>query len=192
MADARYDYYTDGENAGNGFSSVRWIAETFTVGETFVIKSVKLKLLRDAVLAPGTITVSIKNTAANEPIGDDLIYGTTNGNTLTDDAAGEWRTITFNTQKEISAGTTLSIVVRSSGAGAYPAKWRTNNDSDYSGRYCYSDDSGDSWTVYHDTPNATDFMFECWGEADFVLASAEKVTVRRLVVFASDKVCYET
>lgn len=193
MATIKYDYYTTGEIGQVDTGNVRWAAQTFTVTETFVIQSIKLKLRRSAA-APGTVTVSLRNTAANKPTGVDLIYGTTDGNTLTDDAAGEWRTITFNTQRELPAGSVFAIVLRCAGASVapYPLAWRSNNDSDYpGGRYCYSADSGVSWTLYHDTPNATDFMFECWGDGDLVLAPTSGTTIRRLVVFASNKAYYE-
>lgn len=191
---ARYDYYNTGDvGAGGDFNNTRWTAQTFTVAETFVIQSVKLKLYRTAS-DPGIITVSIRNTAANKPIGDDLIYGTTDGDTLTVDTDGEWRTITFNTQRELPIGTTFAIVIRCTGTDTtpYPVKWRVNVDSDYEGgRYNYSADSGVTWTLYHDTPDASDFMFECWGDADLVLAPTSGTTVRRLVVFASNKAYYE-
>jgi len=190
----RYDYYNTGDTGSNGFDDERWGANTFTVSEAFVIESVKLKLLRSATQAPGTITVSIRATSAGVPTGADLISGTTDGDSLTTDAGGEWREITFSAQRSLSAGTQYAIVVRCSApevGGDYPLKWRVDGAAPaYSdGNYCWSTDSGANWSLLG---SDADHMFECWGSGDLVLAAAEKTTVKRLVVFASNKAYYET
>jgi len=190
----RYDYYNTGDTGANGLDDERWIANTFTVSEAFVIESVKLKLARSVAQAPGTITVSIRATSAGVPSGNDLVSGTTDGDTLTTDAEGEWREITFTAQRSLSAGVQCAIVIRCAApevGGDYPLKWRADTTAPAyaDGNYCYSNNSGATWTLVG-TDN--DGMFECWGSGDLVLASAEKTTVKRLVVFASNKVYFET
>lgn len=186
-----YDKHNTGDISYSSFNDTRWNAQTFTVDETFVISSVKLLLYRDSVVAPGTITVSIRATSANVPTASDLIFGTTNGDTLTTDTGGEWREITFTTQRSLLAGVKYAIVIRCTQTGndPYPANMRNSGDDYAGGSRCYSEDSGSSWTEW----TAQDELFECWGAGDTILAPLDKgVTIRRLVCFASNKAYYET
>lgn len=158
MADL-FEYYIAGDGTAYYFFGSRWGAQTFTPSTAHTITSVKIKLYRDGL--PGTITVSIRATdGSGHPTGEDLCSGTTNGDTLTTDFAGEWREITLGAGYNLSPDVKYAIVVRapSGNLGA----WRFDiSSSTYTGG-CYesSDDSGESWT-----PVVTsDFMFEEWGD----------------------------
>ena len=158
-----YEYYNSGDDGYADVYDIAWKAQTFTPAIAHKITSVKLKLYR--VGNPGTVTVSIKATSNGHPTGEDLCSGTTNGNTLTTDLAGEWREITLGNGYDLSAAVKYAIVVR-----VLLGDWEENHihwlidgsDPTYAGG-CFeaSVDSGSNWISYP----AYDLMFEEWGEA---------------------------
>lgn len=153
----KYEYYNTGDSGSEGVWGVHWKAQIFTVGATgHTVTSVKLKMFR--IGSPGTLTVSIRATTDGKPSGNNLTSGTINGNTFTDSSQGLWYEITL-TEYTLSANTQYAIVVRAlTGDVNNYVAWR--DDGGYAnGDYCYSDDSGGSWTssAFHD------FMFEVWG-----------------------------
>jgi len=159
-SDTLYEYYDTGDNLANLMFTTYWNAQTFTIGtvgddENHDITSVKLLLYRKAT--PGTITVSIRAVdGAGKPTGADLTSGTTNGDSLTTDTAGEWREISL-TSYELEAGTTYAIVARSQGTGlSDSAGWRLDTTGGYTGGTdVTSSNSGSTWTVN----SAYDFLF---------------------------------
>lgn len=158
----RFEYYITGDNTYNGFQGDTWYAQTFTPTTAHKILSVKLKLLR--ANSPGDITVSIRETdGEGHPTGIDLCSGTTNGNTLTTDTAGEWREITLGDGADLNADQKYAIVVRALDASGsnYPF-WRYDSaDATYvGGNYEYSGDGGSDWG----SQAGMDYMFEDWGE----------------------------
>ena len=164
---AAVDYYNTGDDASAQASNTRWIAQTFTASITYSINSVKLKLWRDVTLAPGIVTASIRATTSGLPSGTDLCSGTTDGDTLpTTAGTAEWREITFGSPANLTSGTVYSIVLRCAGSGSYPLNWRSDNSSPtYSGgSYCYSSDSGSSWTAL----TSADMMFETYSAVTYV------------------------
>ena len=167
MADTLYERYNTNDDDTNLFFSHYWQAQTFTVGNTGAnedhnITSVKLKMSRTG--SPGTITVSIRAVDVNgKPTGADLTSGTTDGDTLTTDAAGEWREITL-TSYGLSASTKYAIVVRISGGDiSNNISWRIDGSTPTygGGSYASSNDSGSFWGL--DTEK--DCMFEEYGPA---------------------------
>ena len=156
-----YEYYNTGDDVAAGGYLNHWRAQTFTPQVAHKIASVKLKLYRTG--SPGTVTVGIRATDVDgHPTGADLCSGTTNGNTLTTDTAGEWRGITLGAGYNLSASTKYAIVVRAtSGDIDNRFYWRADNSSpSYSGgNHEYSSNSGSSW----DTVTTADCMFEEWG-----------------------------
>jgi hypothetical protein len=111
------------------------------------------------------LTVGIRLTSGGHPTGGDLCSGTINGNTLTDDSAGEWYEITLSSYN-LTADTKYAIVCRALTGGMFnEVDWRCSGPgtplSPYSrGNGEESVNSGSSWT---DT--GLDLMFEEWGTA---------------------------
>ncbi len=156
----RYEYYITGDDAGYELYGANWLAQTFTPSTAHTITSVKLKLYR--YQNPGTLTVGIRATSGAFPTGSDLTSGTTNGDTLTTTATGEWREITL-TDYSLSASTKYAIVLRALTANdTNYANWRYDNAGGYSDENeAHSGDSGTSWAAQ----SGYDFMFEDWCDA---------------------------
>lgn len=108
-----YDYYQTGADQPTQIDTANdRVAQTFTTTVDYSISAVALRMLRaGGTGTPGMITVSIRTTLAGEPTTTVLATGTTNGNTLTTDAAGEWRTITFTSITPLSVNTKYAIVI---------------------------------------------------------------------------------
>ena len=167
MSDTLYERYNTGDTGYNDADATAWNAQSFTVGNTGTnenhnITSVKLLLYRNG--SPGTVTVSIRAVDGNgKPTEGDLTSGTTDGNTLTTNTAGEWREIAL-TSYGLSASTKYAIVVRALDAtGVNKVVLRLDGESPtYSGgALIYSTDSGNAWDVY----DSMDILFEEYGSA---------------------------
>ncbi len=157
----KYEYYNTGDDNDNSVYDNLWEAQTFTPTITHRITSVKLKLYR--IGSPGTLTVGIRDTSSDVPIGTDLTTGTTDGDSVTTDGAGEWVEITFTSSYLLIANTMYAIVARAtSGYANNEIHWLAVSGSPtYSGGTdCYSSNSGSSWTKVTNW----DDMFEEWGE----------------------------
>lgn len=162
---ALYDYYNTGDDSYTTALGIYWKSQSFTASATYSISSVKLKLFRQN--SPGTVTVSIRGTdGAGKPTGADIdgVTGTTYGNTLTTDTAGEWREITFSSPILLTSGEQYAIVVRAlAGDLTNRAGWRMDTTlPSYAGENgASSSNSGSTWTLYADY----DMMFETWGDS---------------------------
>lgn len=166
MAD-RYEYYITGDDTGLWCQLAVWQGQTFTPVTAHKITSVKLLLYR--VGSPKNVTASIQGVDENHyPDGSDICSGTTDGDTLTTNTAGEWREITLGAGANLDADTMYAIVVRAlEGDTSNYCVWRCDKtDATYDvGRREYSDNSGSTWTHYI----TWDALFEDWGEPAFVL-----------------------
>lgn len=155
------DYHTIGESGQISFGGTDWAFQSFTPWVSYSISNVDLKFWRRD--NPGIITVSIRAVdVSHKPTGPDLVYGTTDGDTLSTSSPGEWRGITFNTSQALTADTEYAIVVRSVSTIAY---WRVSNSSNYGyGVYSLSPDSGVSWIP----PSSTqDLMFKTYDDQSY-------------------------
>ena len=164
MATKYENYITGDDHAGTMFG-INWECQTFTPSINHLITSVKLKMHKDpgAGASPGNITASIRATSSSLPTGLDLASGTTDGNTLTDDNAGEWREITFTVGALLLAGTEYAIVARVlTGDGSNYINWRYDRTSPAytDGQRAASGNSGVDWTGASDN----DHLFEEWGD----------------------------
>ena len=160
MAASMYEHYNTGDDWHSAIGGSTWRAQTFTPSVAHTITSVKLMLYRSG--SPGTVTVSIRATSGGLPTGSDLCSGTTNGDTLTTLASGEWREITLGSGYSLSAGTQYAIVVRAPAATAGNLLfWRLDRTSPgyTGGESTGSSDSGSSWSPI----SIADYMFEEWG-----------------------------
>ena len=175
-----YEHYNTGNDTVWGFFSQYWKAQTFTAESDHSVTSVKLKLYRTG--SPGTIIVSINATdGSGHPTGTGLTSGTTDGDTLTTDTAGEWREIAL-TSYDLSKDTKYAIVVRALGGDMSNRVWWRLDQSTPTydgGNLEHSADSGTSWTAHNDK----DFMFEVWGERP-VEVGGEVYPVNKLAVLA--------
>lgn len=153
------DYYNTGANTYEDIFDTDWAAQTFTTTIGYNITSVKLLLRR--FVSPGTLTVSIKATAAGVPTGADLCVGTYDANTI-NSLTPEWIEITFGNGAKLSPLTQYAIVARClTGTFANEVLWRHDATSPTytGGSVCASADSGATWTA-----DATiDALFECYG-----------------------------
>ncbi|MFA5436815.1 MAG: choice-of-anchor R domain-containing protein [Candidatus Neomarinimicrobiota bacterium] len=156
---ALFDHYNTGDTDSFAFFMDAWEAQNFTATDSYSATSVRLKLAK--VDSPGTITVSIRESSAGIPTGSDLSSGTTNGNTLTEDPAGEWREITFSSPIAITESSNYAIIARCEGIFA---GWRGDFSASpvYSGYESISEDAGETWTAHDDLV----FMFEVYGTSE--------------------------
>ena len=162
----KYEYYNTGDDDSRQIYDNVWRAQTFTPDTAHTVTSVKLLLYKIILGTPGTITVSIRATSASLPTGGDLCSGTTDGDTLTTDALGEWREISLGAGYALSASTMYAIVIRAPDGnyiyGDYVRIRVDETSPTYTGGTdCYSTNSGSSWTQV----SGTDLMFEEWGSA---------------------------
>lgn len=150
--------YTGGDDTNQLIYGVNWGSQTFTTGTTFDIAGVYFKHLR--LGTPGTLTVSLRATAAGLPNGADLVTGTLNGNTSATSAA--WDSVVFTSSYSLAANTTYAFVwrattgdvnnnigIRMDSAGLYTG-----------GQVSTSTDSGATWNAQA----AKDFMFTVMAE----------------------------
>lgn len=160
-ASTMHEHYNTGDIGASSLYTTNWRGQTFTPSAGHTVTSVKLLIYRTG--NPGTFTVSIRGTAAGVPSGADLCSGTTDGDALSLDGAGEWKEITFGTGTPLSAGTIYAIVARSAGADSFNSVcWRVDSSSPtYSnGTAVTSSNSGSAWTI----AAGSDYMFEEWAQ----------------------------
>jgi len=156
----KYQYYNTDDDADRDIYGVNWSGQTFTPETGHMIANVRVKLFR--VGDPSTITVSIKATSGGKPVGADLCSGIIEGNTITDDAGGDWYEISMGNGCEVTAGVQYAIVIQASaGDVGNKLSWRTDASAPTytGGLYCGSSDSGTDWNTY----SGSDAMFEEWG-----------------------------
>ena len=153
---------------GSGFSvdglATGWYAQTFTTGSAYTIGAVKLYGRK--VVYPGTITVSIRATAAGAPTGADLCSGTFDGNTLTSDYA--WFTVPITAPVALTTATVYAICVRATATdGTSCFKWDFDAAGGYASGASYnSTDSGATWSAIAGT---SDLLFNTWSAASTAL-----------------------
>ena len=161
----KYEYYDTGDDDNRAVYENLWRAQTFTPSTAHTITSVKLLCYKDVLYGTvGTVTVSIRATSANLPTGNDLCSGTTDGDTLTTNTAGEWREISLGAGYALSASTMYGIVIRApDGTSAAELRVRVDETSPTytGGTDAWSLNSGSSWIQV----TGTDLMFEEWGSA---------------------------
>lgn len=163
-----YNYDDDGYDViASGLEDA--LGQTFTPTTSHYINSIKLKLYKEG--NPGPVIASIRNTEDSGgnlgPTGTALTTGTTDGNTLTTNEAGEWRTITFNNPVFLQQNTTYAIALQTPSANSSNTlNWRLNGPAGtigtyWGGMYWYSWDYGASGSWIGNP--WTDFMFEEYG-----------------------------
>ncbi len=175
----KFECYITGDDVGNTFGrpGTIWATMSFTPERTHDVTSVKLLMYR--VGSPGTITASIRATTTSTaiiPTGADIdgTTGTTNGNTLTTNTAGEYREITLDSVVRVSAGTAYAIVVRATSGdnSNYVVSRVDDSGGTYlGGNYQFSLDSGSSWG---NPSSDREWLFEEWGDAAYITYPADR------------------
>lgn len=160
--DPLYEHYIiGGDDSDQIVYDQFWQAQTFTPSIAHKITSIKLQMRRKGL--PGTVTISIRETAADKPTGVDKCSGTTDGDTLPDAEPSEWREISLGAGYNLSADTQYAIVIRAldGDVSNYLRPRRDKTSPTYEGgHWLKSDNHGSSWTIRVDS----DLMFEEWGE----------------------------
>ena len=158
----RYEYYNTGDDDTRSLYGIYWRCQTFTPSIAHTVTPVKLLAYRGG--SPGTVTVSIRATSADLPTGNDLCSGTTDGDTLTTNTAGEWREISLGAGYSLLASTMYAIVTRATNGDTSNRMYLLVDETSptYSGgTFAYSLNSGSSWTKVA----TVDQLFEEWGAA---------------------------
>jgi len=158
----KYEYYDTNADTVGVFSGAAWGGQSFTPSVDHTITSVRLLIYRDG--SPGDVTVSIRATdGSGHPTGNDLCVGTTDGDTLTTNDAGEWREITLGAGYDLSASVKYAIVLGVESLSDSVHWLEDETAGEYPGG-CVQDsiNSGVDWDFFT-YPNC-DYMFEEWGE----------------------------
>ena len=148
------DFYntTDTSLSADAFWSDVWNGQTFIASTTYEIKSVSLCMYR--VGMPGLITISIKETYEDLPVGDDLCVKEINLDDLTTTLYGEWRNIQFDSPVELMEGTKYAIIVRGGTGALNSLRWRCKIFSSGgwdNGSRVVSLDAGSTWSEHVNT-----------------------------------------
>jgi len=182
------DYFNEGDTTGYGIiDATYWHDQTWIATGTYRITSIKVKIYRGG--NPGTVTVSIRNADQtwHKPTGSDLASGTTNGDTLTTDTAGEWREITLDTPYTVVSGTEYAIVLRAAGTNPNVIYWRGIGSNGYAtGWFSTSSNSGVTWA---NGGTSRDYMFELYG---LRMGGLDKTFSRSLVAIGNNELWYES
>jgi hypothetical protein len=141
-----------------------WYAQTFTISSSYTITSLSLMMNRVNGSQPGTITVSIRATDIyGRPTGEDLCYGTTNGNTLPEIdflSQSEWREIQILVPIILQSGLKYAVCVRCEALHAL--RWICSYGNLYSGGDAEkSIDGGETWPEYG---TGEDFTFKIYSK----------------------------
>lgn len=158
----KYEYYDTGDDAAGAVQGLQWSGQTFTPSIAHTITSVKLLVYRSGLPHLGTVSIRATDPSTGRPTGGDLCSGTTDGDTLTTDTAGEWREITLGSGTPLAAGTKYAIVFRVlDPAWLASIYWRVDETSPTyaGGEAVYSGNAGSTWSSI----SGTDYMFEEWG-----------------------------
>lgn len=136
------------DNSDTVIGTAIWQAQTFTTpaSPAHTVTSVKVRLWASAPLS-GTITASIRATAAGKPTGGDLAVGTMAANLVGTSSPGVLFNIAMTTEYPFLPSTMYAVVLRRSSAS--DNCWLRKKDSDIfaNGARVQSTDSGATWTI---------------------------------------------
>ncbi len=110
---ALQDFYNTGGDSFLSVDSLRWAGQIFTASSTYTTDTMRFLMYRGGL--PGTVTIILEGESAGKPDGNVLAIGTTDGDTLTTDTAGEWRELTWDTPFEVTSGTKYAVYAKATG-----------------------------------------------------------------------------
>lgn len=150
------EHNNTGDNNYTVIGTTAWRGQTFVAAAAYDAIAVKLLMYR--IGTPGTITLSIRATDLDgKPTGSDLASGTFDGDTITDDEAGEWVTFLLG-PLSLELGVKYAIVVRVAGSSC---RIRISGNLYADGSVFFSTNSGSTWSAIA----TQDMMFEVYSEA---------------------------
>jgi len=158
-ASTLYEKYTENDDDMVNIGGVYYRGQTFTPSITHRIESVRVLVYRETI--SGTLTLHIRNTADEKPVGNDLASGSVNTENFTTSTSGNWETIGLDKSVLLRAGTQYAIILSFDGSNT---KWRqdTSTSTYEGGSYVWSNNSGVNWNKYPESP-IIDCLFEEWG-----------------------------
>ncbi len=161
-------------------------AQTFTASQNYTMVTWKFLIYRIGL--PGTVSFQLYTTDENGHPDTPIFARGFGGNTLTTNPAGEWKEITITSFGAITSGTKYAIIIAGGDDPSDCVVWRKDGSSSTftGGDRVGSVDDGANWTTYA----GEDFMFEIYADSLFAPPS-DKVTIRRLIAAAANKIWYE-
>lgn len=140
----------------------QWYMQTFTTTSAYAISDVALNCWKYG--SPGNITVSIRETIAGKPVGDDLCSVTVADSEISTLPTLTYYTFTFDTSSPLKDATQYAIVARapSGDAGNYFQALGYGSSGYADGGSASSIDSGNGWGTVSTT---TDANFKTYGVA---------------------------
>jgi hypothetical protein len=180
-------YYGSDNGQVESYGDTIWLAQTF-YSNAALITDVSVLVYREG--SPSTCIVSIYSTSGGEPDTALTSFGF-NGNTLTTDTDGEWKTFTFGGGGLSVASGLYAIVLRATGGDASNSlhvRARLTSGGFPTGSRWHSTDTGSTWTEY---PN-DDFVFKLYGSYEYVFEPPSgRPTTKRLIAAAASAIWYE-
>lgn len=152
--------YTDGEDGEVSFGKKRWLAQTFTLPDTYVVWRCRLKSWTNT--GGEFYGYALKATdGLGKPIGADLAATTLSPMGEAFGQPPKWRRFDFGSFPNLPAGVYALVARVPTSAVTWGHKLRCDSSAaGYAlGKAWESDDEGATWT---EIPG-TDFMFEVWG-----------------------------
>lgn len=168
-----WESYSTGVDGNYTIQNNEWYAQTFTITpESHSINEIRIFGYREG--EPGTITLSIRDTASGLPTGADLTSGTFNGDTVTNSTVGAWCAVAV-TEINLDYDEVYAVVVRADAGDADNSFHLVIDGSSASyagGSVVTSDNSGVTWTA--DTDD--DMYFQVYGKGLLEVSSARAFT----------------
>ena len=171
-----------GDNVQTGMvDDASWRAQTFTTVVDQYVDTIELKMYRNAG-ATGTFRVSIKETVAGKPVGDDITDGTIDITTFA--ATPGTFVVVPQTGVILEAATMYAVVLRTEGLAVATIAWRIDTTAPpyAGGTYVASVDSGTTWAI----DNTIDGMFAVKGSPTVLLATGIASGEHDIIVAAGD------
>ncbi len=152
---ALQDFYNTGEDSFLSVDSLRWAGQIFTASSTYTTDTMRFLMYRNGL--PGTVTVNLEGEDAGKPDGNVLATGTTDGDTLTTNSAGEWREITWDTPFEVTSGVKYAVYAKAGGTAFALNLRRDVSSPSYAGGTTVTFSA--SWAIQ----SGSDTLFEIYG-----------------------------
>ena len=166
-----YDYYiTSGDAGGSQIYGANIGGQTYIPQSSYTVCFAKISLQRTG--NPGTLRLSIYlSDGSGFPTGDELTYGTFNGDLL-GTAAYAWTTFTMAEEVSLEKGVKYVLVLSAiAGSGGNYVQWYWDTAGVYIyGNAILSTDGGSSWSAFVVAGN--DYLFEVWGTPALYLIDA--------------------
>lgn len=93
-----------------------WIGIKFQASASYNAATAEILIYRSG--SPGTITFHIQGIAAGAPDGVDIITETFDGDALTADTSGEWKSITISPIAALTSGTSYALLIEGNSCDA--------------------------------------------------------------------------